>query len=99
MGLVLGARDEHDEVVRVPNGQVNRSTRLAFAMAELPEFCAGTHIWFAILAAGPSDVPAIQVLDRRQNYVGEEGGEDAALRGSPLGAPEGAVVEESRFQE
>jgi hypothetical protein len=98
-GLVFVARDEHHKIVRVPDGQKHRSSRLAFVVAELPDGIAGAGICRAVARLARRDIGGVPLLDGRQGDVGQERRQHAALRGSGVGAQERILAQHPRLQE
>ena len=68
-------------------------------MAELTEFIAGAGVRLAIASEARRDVFCVTSLDAGQHDVGEQGRENAALRGAGLGAHERTFGQNTRLQE
>ena len=71
-GLLLRARHEDHEIIRVSNRQKHRPPRPTFAMAELADSISGAGIRAAVTSAARPDVVLVALLDRRQDDVGQE---------------------------
>jgi hypothetical protein len=72
---------------------------LALVVAELADGIAGAGVRPAVAGEARRDVAGISLLDAGQRDVGEQGGEDVALRGAGLGAREHTVGQDARLQE